>query len=158
MEPGLWAGPDLGKPPAFVHCNREAVFHAEFPRLAGARPVFVYFAYDTDLSAETELERYIRLVEEAGVADYSTLCDPLIPALCVVGRGYWRNAPGTPDWYFHPPTESFDEVIDLLCGITNTIPYLIESRGAPQLGRYLADERDTQIERIAVRLKDDVTR
>lgn len=96
------------------------------------------FAFDTDLSGEgkTELDRY---------REYDANADtkPTIPVICVRGRGYWWFRPNEPGvkWIHHLPTEEFDEIIDLVGGIANTIPDKMAERGHPKLGHYLIEPR-----------------
>jgi hypothetical protein len=98
----------------------------------------VLFAFSTDLSesGKTEIERYR---EHDDVADQS----PIIPVLCVPGRGYWWFKPSEPDkkWIHHPPTGEHDEVIDFIGGLANTIPVEVIKKGQPYYGNYIIKPR-----------------
>lgn len=96
------------------------------------------FAFSTDLSenGKTEIERYR---ENDNAADES----PIIPVLCIPGRGYWWFCPSEPGkkWIHHPATEDNDEVIDFLGGIANTIPVEVIKKGQPCYGNYIITPR-----------------
>ncbi|NET59890.1 MAG: hypothetical protein F6K47_28200 [Symploca sp. SIO2E6] len=97
------------------------------------------FAFSTDLSnsGKDELERYREIDNNANES-------PAIPIMCVAGRGYWRFDPreSAEKWIKHLPTDNFDEIIDLIAGIANTIPDQIALRGRPRFGHYILNERD----------------
>ena len=116
--------------------DRYQPYHWNTPRV-----IPLLFAFSTDLtdSGKDELERY-REIDES--ADES----PAIPIICVAGRGYWWFKPNEPaeKWIKHPATEDFDEVIDLIGGIANTIPDQIALKGRPRFGMYLINPRDFQ--------------
>lgn len=86
------------------------------------------FAFSTDLSesGKTEIERYRENDETADIS-------PIIPVLCVPGRGYWWFKGNEPDkkWIHHPPSENYDEVIDFIGGLANTIPVEIIKKASP---------------------------
>ena len=67
--------------------------------------------------------------------------DPVLKALCVVGRGYWYHDIGAQTWIFHPPWEDHDEVIDLVSGIANTVSAYPPSARGGHLGSYLMANR-----------------
>ncbi len=59
-------------------------------------------------------------------------------AVCIIGKGYWWLGSGAdPRWMFHSPTNYYDEVIDLVSGIINSLHKSDSTRGFPRLGRYL---------------------
>lgn len=98
------------------------------------RPVTVYFAYSTDLTKESEFERYRKYDNNFGD-------DPLIDVLCVIGKGYWfhnknykNNKLSSITWYFFEHQDNNFEIGVFLSGIINTIN--------PQypLGFYIIDE------------------
>jgi hypothetical protein len=100
------------------------------------------FAFDSDLTenGESEIERYQRL-------DSCNPTDPLLRAICVVGRGYWYYDNRDNRWVFLHPSQEHDEVVGFLSGVMNTIPDALASRGRPRLGNYLMTPRpsdDTQ--------------
>jgi hypothetical protein len=94
------------------------------------------YAFDTDLviGGKTEIDRY---------QEYDTLCfeNPVIPVICVAGRGYWWFKNIEKKWIFHPPSSDFDEIVDFLGGVVNTIPDIITARRNPGLGWYLIEPR-----------------
>jgi hypothetical protein len=100
--------------------------------------VSILFAFGSDLSVSgrSELERY---------ADYDPdwATKPVLKAVCVVGRGYWHHVGEEEHWVFHPPTEEYDEVIDLVSAMTNTMITQADrpGRNAPRLGQYLMHHR-----------------
>ncbi|CAG1000440.1 hypothetical protein PHYC_02839 [Phycisphaerales bacterium] len=104
----------------------------------GGRPAGVatgVFAFSSDLKPDgkTELERYCEI-------DPNAWTSPAIRVMCVVGRGFWRfQEPGV--WTFHPPTPDYDEVIDFLSVIVNSLMSISSSRGLPLLGQYAIELR-----------------
>lgn len=102
------------------------------------RVIPALFAFESDLSVggKTELDRYRSL--DPGIT-------PSIPVICVLGRGYWwfdfrqlNDAGARVGWVHAAPREDHGEVVDFIAGVGNTLPRVIEARGAPPLGRYLA--------------------
>jgi hypothetical protein len=98
-----------------------------------------FFAFGSDLTEDgmSELDRYIGLDPDAEF-------NPLIPVICVVGRGYWyfkRNdsfdGVSLGRWWYWEPTAEHDEVIGFLSGILNTIPDLVAARLRPRFGKYI---------------------
>jgi len=100
--------------------------------------IFALFAVDSDLSPEgkSEIDRYRELDPQANTS-------PKIPILCVVGRGYWRYeiTETSRCWLHHPATEQYDELVDFISGVSNTIPREIWRKGLPNYGNYLSIER-----------------
>lgn len=90
------------------------------------------FAFDSDLDVGSEVARYRRYDREADKS-------PLLPIICIPGRGYWYfSAAGpSPRWLFHFPTPDYDEVIDFIGGLTNTIPTELWKKGHPYYGFYI---------------------
>ncbi len=112
-----------------VHWNEKEAFPNRAPT------VNILFAFSSDLSdSSSELERYARI-------DPTWHSDPVLKAICVVGRGYWYHRPGYAKWTFLSPSNDHDEVIDIVSGIVNTLvktpPY---NRIAP-LGPYISMDR-----------------
>jgi hypothetical protein len=92
----------------------------------------VLFAFDSDLDVGSEVARYRRYDKEADES-------PMLPIICIPGRGYWyfsANGP-SPRWLFHSPTPDYDEVIDFIGGVTNTIPTELWKKGQPYYGYYI---------------------
>ncbi len=92
----------------------------------------VYFAFGSDLKddGKSEINRYKENDPE--------FCEnPYLRAICVVGKGYWYYNSLKKKWVFHPPTEFYDEVIDFLSGIINSIADVLVSRRYPRFGNYL---------------------
>lgn len=105
-----------------------------FPHIPQVIPAL--FAYGSDLSRKSELDRYRELDPEADTR-------PAIPVFCVVGKGYWWfHEHG---WKFHPASDDHDEVIDFICGISNTIQIMLDRKGRPPLGRYIVKERGIEL-------------
>lgn len=102
----------------------------------------VLFAFDSDLSVtgKTELNRY----REKDPGPYEV---PALRAFCIRGKGYWwfKGDPPNRGWMFHAPTDEFDEVIDFLGGIINSLPSVLGSRGSPRIGKYLILEVRVQV-------------
>lgn len=99
----------------------------------------VLFAFGSDLAPDGkgELARYRELDPEADI-------NPVIPVLCVAGRGYWWYKPNEPaeKWINHLPTEDNEEVVDFLGGVASTIPDSVVLKGRPRLGHYLLRPRE----------------
>ena len=119
---------------------------ANQPKKKNAIPtVLVLFAFGTDLiESSSELERYARYD-----LDWNT--DPVLKAICVIGRGYWYHRAGENRWAFHPPTPEHDEVIDIVSGITNTLLKQLPFQRIQPLGYYLSIDRE-----ILFKTKEDV--
>lgn len=92
------------------------------------------YAFDTDLELDgkSEIDRY----KECDELFYE---DPIIPVICVARRGYWWFNQREKIWTFHLPSAEFDEVIDFLGGVINTVPDIISKRGETSLGWYLME-------------------
>jgi len=100
----------------------------------------VFFAFDSDLKNDrkSEIDRY-----KENDPDFYKY--PYLRAICVVGKGYWWFNFNKKEWVFHPPTEFYDEVIDFLSGIINSLPNILTSRKYPRVGSYLILDRETKI-------------
>lgn len=101
------------------------------------------FAFSTDLDRDgiSEIERYKKYDSDADSA-------PLIPVLCIPTRGYWwfkSDEPGR-KWIFHPATADFDEIIDFIGGLANTLPLEIIKKGQPYYGNYIMQPRSSNKE------------
>ena len=93
-------------------------------------PIFFAFGSDLKDDGKSEINRYKENDPE--------FCEnPYLRAICVVGKGYWYHNFLKKKWVFHPPTEFYDEVIDFLSGIINSIADILVSRRYPRLGTYL---------------------
>lgn len=96
------------------------------------------FAFSSDLTDDgiSEIERYRRYDKNADTA-------PLIPVICIPRRGYWWFNHNEPDkkWIYHRPTQDFDEIIDFIGGLANTIPIEIIKKGQPYYGNYIMQQR-----------------
>lgn len=75
-----------------------------------------FFAFDSDLadSGLSELKRYAKY-------DSNWEQDPILRAICVVGKGYWYYDLKSHVWKEYPATKVYDEVIGLVSGIINTL-------------------------------------
>lgn len=102
--------------------------------------VLTYFAFSSDLAGDrkTELERYAE-------HDSQWLTNPVIRAICVVGKGYWYYCSEPREWRFHPSSDEHDEVIDLVSGISNTLAKARLSIRIGLIGQYLMTERQISI-------------
>lgn len=98
-------------------------------------PNFALFAYGSDLTVGSELNRYRDL-------DPDSETKPVFTAFCVVGRGYWFSLHGrvaNSNWGYFPPTDTHDEVIDFLAGLANTLPQMIARQGLAPIGSYFSE-------------------
>lgn len=76
-----------------------------FGRLSAACSLF---AFGTDLAeSSSELERYAKY-------DADWLRDPVVKAICIVGRGYWYHEREANAWVFHTATPEHDELIEMV--------------------------------------------
>ena len=100
--------------------------------LAPRRPITVYFAYTTDLTKQSEFERYTKY-------DVNFGSDPLIDVLCVVGQGYWFHTKDSHSitWYFYETQQNHFEVGLFLSGIINTINKI---NSQTPFGHYVVDD------------------
>jgi len=95
----------------------------------------VLFAFGTDLAeGSSEIERYAQY-------DHGWLRDPVIKAICVVGRGYWYHRAEAGDWVSSEASPQYDEVIELVSGVVNTVVKNPFFTRAALLGHYLMQTR-----------------
>lgn len=120
---------------------RETFYPLNFVKPIGPPSSFVIpalFAFSTDLAEDglTEIDRYRKY-------DLNADSSPLIPIFCIPKRGYWYFKSDEKDkkWIHHAPTSDFDEIIDFIGGIANTIPIEIIKKGQPYYGYYIIEER-----------------
>jgi len=94
-------------------------------------PISVIFALNSNLQATgmSEARRYLDMHKN----DYSYL-----KAICVAGREYSYESKG--GWTSLRNAEDYDEVLNLIAGITNTYRKISQSRGFPLLGHYVASD------------------
>ena len=118
----------------FTAAEYDERFKPKVPITGGL--TFACFAFTSDLKdgSKTELERYME-------HDPNSNIQPSIPVFCILQKGYWWFYPLEGKWIHLPPTENYDEVIDFLGGIVNSIHDLVVSRGRPRLGKYLIQPR-----------------
>lgn len=116
-------------------------FNPVHHRLTAIVPAF--FAFDSDLKegGKSELDRYLQL-------DPNGRTNPVIPVICVIGKGYWYFNGNESSWYYWEPTPDHGEVISFLGGVLNTIPDQIASRGHPRFGTYLIDKIGKKLESV----------
>jgi len=102
--------------------------------------ILTFFAFDSDLAGDckTELERYAE-------HDPQWLTNPVLRAICVVGKGYWYYCVEPREWRFHPPSNEYDEVIDLVSGVSNTLAKARLAIRIGLIGHYLMIERQIYI-------------
>lgn len=104
-------------------------------------PINALFAFSTDLSsgAKSEIERYRE-------HDANANADSLVKTICVRGAGYWYHSRTSENvtWKKSDATNDFDEVIDFVSGVSNTIPQLLSFKGRPKFGNYLSNDRPHQ--------------
>lgn len=96
------------------------------------------FAFESDLIEKSELERYAE-------RDPDWMQNPLIRAICVVGRAYFWFSPEREAWIVHPATDDAEEVVEFLALASNTCVHSLQRRGRPRLGKYLMTDRRLDI-------------
>lgn len=98
------------------------------------------FAFDSDLNGDkkTELERYAEI-------DPDWLQKPIYRAICVIGKGYWYYCSEPKQWVFLSSSENFDEVVDLVGGISNTVSKANLAPRIGSIGQYISIERPFKI-------------
>jgi Domain of unknown function (DUF6602) len=101
-------------------------------RVNPALPALFGFSSDLKDGGKDELTRYKEIV--------GAEINRGLTSFCIIGKGYWwRDKSGS--WFFKPPSPEYDEVIDFLSMIVNTLHSSDERRGHPRLGTYLMIER-----------------
>lgn len=97
-----------------------------------SKPRSVIFALNTDLKDNglSEAERYMKI--------YSS-DKPYLTAICVAGREY--SYEDRECWVSMRNPKEYDEILNLIAGITNTYRDVSQSRGYPLLGHYVATDR-----------------
>lgn len=93
-------------------------------------PALFGFCSDLAPGGKSDLERYFERDSEAASS-------PCIAVICIAGRGYWWFEAVDKHWRFHSPTPEWDEVIDFMSGVINTLPDSLVARRRPRLGLYL---------------------
>lgn len=102
--------------------------------------ISVLFAFESDLKGKSELERYAE-------RDPDWMQNPLVRAICVVGRGYFWFSMEREAWIIHTATDDAEEVVEFLALASNTAVYALQGRGRPRLGKYLMTDRRLDIMR-----------
>jgi hypothetical protein len=101
--------------------------------------VLVLFAFASNLAdPSSELDRYAEY-------DSDWLNDPVLKAICVVGRGYWYHRPADNGWVFHAASPDYDEVIDFVSGVVNTVLRVPPFERVAPLGHYLMVQRGATV-------------
>lgn len=108
----------------------------------------VYFAYNTDLSMKSELERYMEL-------DEKYYWNPAFNVICVMNQGYWvyynkevdkERKKWLSEWHKFTLTENKYHIKGLLIGILNTIAAENSKfSAAPSLSSYLVAEDSNSV-------------
>lgn len=116
------------------------------------KPIRVYFALDTDLREESELDRYIKYDTEL-----QSKYDPAIQIICIVGKGLWyfHNEEDYDDepttyWNFYPNEGNHEELIILFGTIVNQIISIV-TFGGLDMKRYLLEPIDEIMARKIIR-------
>lgn len=114
------------------------------------KPIRVYFALDTDLREESELDRYIKY-------DSESKYNPAIQIICIVGKGVWffHNEEDYDDepttyWNFSPNKGNHEELIILFGTIINQIISIV-TFGGLDMKRYLIEQIDEIMSRKIIR-------
>lgn len=94
-----------------------------------------FFSYQSDLTGDPQKE-LTRFVNNQS----NFLENPLIPAICIIGRGYWYNERKDRKWYFVKSSDNFDEVITFLAHVMNSIAERMEAKAPCFLGPYLIED------------------
>lgn len=114
--------------PGVHSLDHEAIPHGLTPVISAL------FAFDSDLVGKSELDRYAE-------RDPDWQENPLVRAICVVGRGYFWFSLERAAWIVHPATDDAEEVVEFLALASNTCVHSLQRRGRPRLGKYLMTER-----------------
>lgn len=98
------------------------------------RVIPAMFAFSSDLApgGKDELDRYREIDPDADT-------NPAVPVFCIAGRGYYWYKPNEPaeKWIKHLPSQDYEEVIEFIGGVANTIPDQIVAKGRPRFGEYV---------------------
>jgi hypothetical protein len=100
------------------------------------RPRPALFAFNSDLTSKSELERYLEKDPQPYAAPNSNP-NPACLITCVVGRSYdfWHGEKSA--WRSTPRQDEFDEVVGFLSGVVNTLVRYTEGRKGLPFGLYL---------------------
>lgn len=90
------------------------------PSYIPSQVVFVLFAFSSDLCEKNELDRLSEI--DPGTFGATSA----LQALCVLGKGYWYRDGSV--WVEHDPSPHFDEGIDFVSGIVNTLTARLPER------------------------------
>ena len=108
--------------PGIHSAGHQAIPHTLTPVISAL------FAFESDIKDKSELERYAE-------HDPEWLQNPLLRAICVVGRGYFWFSLERKGWFVHPATDNAEEVVEFLALASNTSVYSLKRRGQPRLGK-----------------------
>jgi len=93
------------------------------------------FAFDTDLTEKTDIERMKETLIEMN------LNIPNFSSFCVVKKGYWTfDHMVNKNWKNISPSDEFDEIISYLSSLVNGLNQYLSLRGFPRVGSYLTNE------------------
>ena len=95
------------------------------------RPVPAIFAFTSDLNSQSELERY-----EKYDSTRNELNSPKCLALCVAQKGYHYFSNKEAEWKTFDGDKKYDEIINFLGGIANTLYQPQPRRNAISFGNY----------------------
>jgi hypothetical protein len=101
---------------------------------------FALFAFDSDKeSVEQEILRYCQY-------DSAGRTDPAVNVICVAGKSYGSFDPVTKQWRGRSGTDEFDETIEFVAGLVNTVLLTssIQTHGLI-LGPYLMDDQGSGV-------------
>jgi hypothetical protein len=91
-----------------------------------------FFAYSSNLKSDSD-EEFKRFISNQ--SDFYN--NPSIPAICIVGKGYWYNENTNKKWYFVKSTKDYEEVVAFIAHVVNSISQRIFRRPPCLLGHYL---------------------
>lgn len=135
---------ELGKTISNASRMRKLTYGPASGHLPDGRPLtqktmITLFAFDSDLKTgiDGEMARYVKHDPE-----WDSI--PLLRAICIVGVGYLYFDMDNRRWVGTKPSSDFDEVIDFVSGIGNTLSKANLIQRRIDLGNYLMLQRESR--------------
>ena len=112
------------------------------PDFTGVGDSMAFFSYKSDIKGDPqkEFERFINNQNDFWE-------NPLIPAICIIGRGYWYNESKSKKWYFVKSSNNFDEVIAFLAHVINSVITRMEMKTPCPFGPYITEDIAKELNR-----------
>jgi hypothetical protein len=125
----------------FQNLNKfeEVMPFSEYTPWLRIKPRRVYFALNSDLQVEDELERYSKY-------DPNWCTDPAVQIILISKKGCWIFAEGDEQWHFYSSDEDSREYFAFFSVLVDQINIIVP--GAVKASRYWIEDRTLSVDRI----------